>query len=79
MDSLDLFVDSLRDALERIGRARERADSFHADVVVAATSRPLGFLLELGATQLAALASAGCGVVIDMYSSDETEDDESGA
>ena len=42
-------------------------ESGRTDLVVAVTSRPLGFLVELGPDDLRTLAAADCGLVIDAY------------
>lgn len=75
--SLGEFVDELGEVLASIGEARSDADDFSVDLVVAITSRPLGYVVELGDAQLSLLASVRCGLVVDAYSSDERMEEES--
>ncbi|MEM9202825.1 MAG: hypothetical protein AAGC53_14260 [Actinomycetota bacterium] len=70
-DELSLYVDEIRSDMRRLESARLGKNTFFSDVVVAATSRDTGFLMEVTESQLALLAAAGCGLVIDMYTADD--------
>jgi hypothetical protein len=65
-DQLASCIDSLKPLLTRLANDPQRS-RYDADLVVALSSKPLGYMTELGKEQILALAEAHCGLVLDVY------------
>ncbi len=68
---VDSAVEALMPALERLAVVGRE---FAVDLVVAASAQDLGFMFSVASGTVAALAEAGCGLVLDVYPPDDCAD-----
>ena len=69
---LGSFVVALQPLLGRLGDWSTRGD-FSADLIVAVTGAPMGFMASLDAAMVRRLSAANCGIVFDAYESEDTD------
>jgi hypothetical protein len=65
-DDLESYVAVLRSLLDRLGD-RPVVGDVSADLIVAVTGDPLGFMASLDPATVRLLGTAGCGIVFDAY------------
>lgn len=74
-DDLAEHVAELREAMDGIARVLAEDPGATADLVLMILARPLGAWMDIEPETIRLLGSAGCGLSIDAYDSDESEDD----
>ena len=71
-DDLGAFVAALQPILSRLVD-RSTLSDLSADLIVAVTGAPMGFMASLDAAMVCLLSSANCGIVFDTYESEDTD------
>lgn len=66
-DELGPYIDELVPVLKSAG-PQALAGVVQVDLVIAMTARPMGFIIEVNAAQIAVLGSIRCGLIVDSYS-----------
>jgi hypothetical protein len=74
-DDLAAHVTALRPAIEGLVRVFVEDPEVTADVTLMIEAKPLGASMDVEPDTIRLLASAGCGIWIDAYDSDESEGD----
>lgn len=67
-DDIGVHLGALRPMIDTVAAAREKHEELTADVVVAATSQQMGFVVYIEPEELSVLGAAGCGLALDIYS-----------
>ena len=71
-DDLGSFVAALQPLLDRLADRSTWGD-LSADLIVAVTGAPMGFMASLEAAMVRLLGSANCGIVFDAYESEDAD------
>jgi hypothetical protein len=71
-DDLGSFVAALQPLLGRLADLPTRGD-LSADLIVAVTGSPMGFMASLDAAMVRLLSSANCGIVFDVYEAEDAD------